>query len=97
MKLTLSLKAEYFEAIRDGRKTEEYRLFTPFWQKRILHKKFDAIELTLGYPKAGDASRRMIVPWRGYAIKTITHPHFGDQPVRVFAIDVTGARGGIFE
>ncbi|MCP3582304.1 hypothetical protein NLN00_23805, partial [Escherichia coli] len=24
----------------------------------------------------------------GYEIKTITHPHFGDKPVKVFAIKV---------
>ena len=26
--------------------------------------------------------------WRGYTIKTITHPHFGEGPVQVFAIKV---------
>jgi hypothetical protein len=35
MKLTLALKAEYFEAIRDGTKTEEFRQVTPFWTKRL--------------------------------------------------------------
>lgn len=28
------------------------------------------------------------VPYDGYEIKTITHPHFGDKPVKLFAIKV---------
>ena len=33
--LYLPLKREYFEAIRDGTKTEEFRLCTPHWAKRL--------------------------------------------------------------
>lgn len=44
--------------------------------------------LTLGYPKRDDTERRPIRPWRGYRVTTITHPHFGPEPVQVFAIDV---------
>ncbi|HFN6802524.1 TPA: hypothetical protein ACHFZX_002678 [Escherichia coli] len=40
------------------------------------------------YPKRDDSSRRIDVPYGGYEIKTITHPHFGDKPVKVFAIKV---------
>lgn len=32
------LKKEFFEKIKSGEKTHEYRLFTPHWNKRILHK-----------------------------------------------------------
>ncbi len=52
-KLTLSLKAEYFTAIRDGSKPEEFRLVTPYWQKRLEGRSYDVIELTLGYPQPG--------------------------------------------
>lgn len=86
--LTLPLKREYFEAIRDGTKIEEYRLCTPFWRKRLDGRAFDRIVLTLGYPADDDHTRRLVLPWRGYAIMTITHPHFGTEPVEVFAIDV---------
>ncbi|MBN9411373.1 MAG: ASCH domain-containing protein [Burkholderiales bacterium] len=86
--LQLSLKAEYFDAIRDGRKTEEFRLATPFWRQRIEGKDFHRIVLTKGYPPRADASRRLELPWRGYVLKTITHPHFGRRPVTVYAIDV---------
>lgn len=88
--LNLPLKREYFEAIRDGNKLEEYRLCTPHWRKRLDGQQFDQIVLTLGYPARDDHARRLVLPWRGYTIKTITHPHFGPDPVEVFAIDVRG-------
>lgn len=89
--LVLPLKAEYFNAIKAGTKPEEFRLCTPFWKKRLEGKTFARIVLTLGYPKADDAARRLVRPWRGYRITTITHPHFGPNPVEVFAIDVRAA------
>ena len=88
--LTLPLKAEYFNAIKSGEKVEEFRLCTPYWQRR-LGKPFgtyDQIVLTLGYPRRDDESRRLIRPWDGFTIKTITHPHFGDEQVLVYAIKV---------
>jgi hypothetical protein len=90
--LHLPLKRCYFEQIRDGSKAEEYRLCTLFWRKRLEGKSFDRILLTLGYPPATDATRRLELPWRGCSIKTITHPHFGSAPVQVFAIDVRAAQ-----
>lgn len=89
MKLTLPLKAEYFDAIKAGTKPEEYRLVTPVWVKRIEGRTFDGIVLTKGYPKADDTMRRLELPWRGYVRKTITHPHFGPKPVEVYAIKVS--------
>lgn len=89
--LTLPLKREYFEAIRDGTKLEEYRLCTPFWRKRLEGREFDSVVLTLGYPARDDHGRRLVRAWRGFTTKTITHPHFGPSPVQVFAIDVSEA------
>lgn len=86
--LHLSLKREYFEAIRDGRKPEEFRLCTEHWRKRLEDREYDRIVLTLGYPAMSDATRRIERPWRGFTVKTLTHPHFGPQPVQVYAIDV---------
>ena len=90
--LTLPLRREYFEAIRDGTKTEEYRRCTPYWQKRLYSPfgSYDQIVLTLGYPARDDHVRRIVRPWRGFTIKTITHPHFGPDPVEVYAINVEG-------
>lgn len=86
--LTLSLKEEYFRAIQQGTKIEEYRLVTPYWQKRLEGRTYDRIVLTLGYPKAGDTSRRLERPWKGYVKTKIAHPHFGPDEVDVYAIDV---------
>lgn len=86
--LTLPLKGEYFDQIKNGSKLEEYRLCTPFWSKRLLGRSFSKIVLTRGYPKRTDTDRRIERPWRGCQVKTITHPHFGPEPVSVFAIRV---------
>ncbi|WP_148716453.1 ASCH domain-containing protein [Chitinolyticbacter meiyuanensis] len=86
--LVLPLKAIYFNQIKDGTKDEEYRLMTPYWCKRLEDRTYDRIVLQLGYPAQSDLARRLVRPWRGYTIKTITHPHFGPDPVGVFAIKV---------
>ena len=85
--LTLHLKAEYFYAIQDGTKLEEFRQCTAYWTKR-LDKIYDEIHLKLGYPKRGDMSRTIIKKYNGFKLKSITHKHFGDKEVDVFAIDV---------
>lgn len=85
--LTLHLKGEYFHAIKDGSKSEEFRQCTDYWAKRLA-KAYDEIHLKLGYPKKGDMSRTIIKPYNGFMRTTITHKHFGDKPVEVFAIDV---------
>lgn len=87
--LTLPLNGVYFDQIKAGTKPEEYRLVTPFWSKRLFARRYQQIVLTRGYPRADDHDRRLVLPWRGYTIKTITHPHFGPDPVEVFAIDVS--------
>ena len=86
--LHLPLKRQYFEAIRDGHKTEEYRLCTPYWRKRLENRSFSQIVLTLGYPARGDKARQIVRPWRSYQLKTLLHPHFGPSPVQVYAINL---------
>lgn len=88
MDLVLPLKAEYFYAIKDGTKGEEFRLRTPYWRRRLEGKTFDRVVLTLGYPSRDDTERRLVLPWRGLREATITHPHFGTEPVEVYAINV---------
>ena len=89
--LTLPVKGVFFKQIRSREKPEEYRLYDDYWRKRIEGKSFGFVEVTHGYPKKNDLSRRVRRRWKGYTIKMITHPHFGKDPVKVFAIDVTGA------
>lgn len=86
--LTLSLKAEYFREIKAGEKVEEFRLRTPYWQRRLEGRTFEHVVLTLGYPAADNHERRLVLPWRGMRETTITHPHFGATPVEVYAIRV---------
>lgn len=86
--LTLALKGEYFDQIKAGCKPEEFRLANDYWRKRLDGRTYDRIELTRGYPKRSDSERRLVLPWRGFRLTTITHPHFGDDPVEVFAINV---------
>lgn len=86
--LQLPLKRIYFEQIRSGEKTEEFRLQTPYWTKRLVDRDYENVILTLGYPSRDDQSRRLIRPWRGFIARTITHPHFGPDPVSVYAIKV---------
>lgn len=84
--LTLNLKREYFEQIKSGIKTEEYRLCTPYWSKRLKGKTFDKIIIKLGYPKNSEIEKILEFKYLGYEIKTIKHKHFGSDPVKVFAI-----------
>lgn len=86
--LTLPLNGVYFDQIKAGTKPEEYRRANDYWRRRLEGRSYSRIVLTRGYPKAGDEERRLTLPWRGYTVKTITHPHFGPAPVEVFAINV---------
>ncbi len=86
--LTLPLKGEYFDQIASGEKVEEYRLRTPYWTKRLEGKDFHGVVLTKGYPHRFDMSRRMFRLWRGMRKIELTHPHFGPDPVEVYAIRV---------
>lgn len=85
--LHLNLKGEYFDQIRAGTKHFEYRLASK-WLKRLEGKPFERLFIKRGYPKSGDQERILELPWQGYEIQNITHPHFGQDPVEVCAIHV---------
>lgn len=86
--LQLAVNGEYFDQMKSGEKNEEYRLVNPYWGRRIFGKDYDRLIITRGYPKRDDASRRIDILYDGYEIKVMTHPHFGPDPVKVFAIKV---------
>jgi ASC-1-like (ASCH) protein len=90
-RLTLAVKSEYFDAIRDGTKKHEFRLVNDYWEKRLVGRHYDEIEITKGYPAKDDLLRRMVFPYRGYRTRRLTHPHFGDKEVHVFALPVGGS------
>ncbi|MEG5700740.1 ASCH domain-containing protein [Enterobacter hormaechei] len=86
--LQLAVNGEYFDQMKQGEKVEEYRLVNDFWNKRIMFREYDRLIITRGYPKRDDQSKRIDIPYDGYEVKMITHPHFGPDPVKVFAIKV---------
>lgn len=90
--LHLHVKGKYFDDIKSGTKTEEYRQFAT-WVKKLLNPdlsptQYDGIVLYRGYPKRDDPERTLERPWRGYEIKKVKHPEFGPRAVNVFAIRV---------
>lgn len=86
--LTLSVKGVYFDQMAEGTKVEEFRLVTDFWRKRLEGRGYDKLVITKGYPKAGDSSRRLEFSWNGFERRTLQHPHFGPNPVEVYAISL---------
>jgi len=86
--LHLPVKSIYFHQIKDGTKSEEFRLQTDYWGKRLLGREYDEVHIKLGYPKADDHEKILIRKWKGVFKKTINHVHFGDKDVEVFAIIV---------
>lgn len=63
--LTLHLKKRWYDMIKSGEKTEEYRAMTDYWLKRLYDKTgepkhFDLLMLCCGYPAANDKTRRML-------------------------------------
>lgn len=87
--LTIPVNGVYFDQIKAGTKLEEYRLVTDYWRKRLEGCSYSYVVMTRGYPSREDHERRLTRVWRGFQRKTITHPHFGPNPVEVFAIDVS--------
>jgi hypothetical protein len=88
-KLILHVRRRYFILIAEGKKAFEYRLVTPYWEKRLLGREYEYIEIHCGYPKKGDRSRIIRRQWNGFVvIEDFVHEEFGSDPVRVFAIDV---------
>lgn len=47
--LHLVLKKKWFDLIKSGQKTEEYREIKPYWEKRLKDKNFDCICFKNGY------------------------------------------------
>lgn len=87
MKLHLHVKTEYFNQIKSGEKKFEYRLANDYWYDRLFMRFYDAIVIYNAY-KPGD-NNRIERAWVGWSLETITHKHFGPDPVEVYAIILT--------
>lgn len=58
--LILNLKKEWFEKIKNGEKTHEYREVKSYWDNRLLFVcEGDLLILRCGYCKAGDSEREL--------------------------------------
>lgn len=67
--LILNLKKEWFDKIKSGEKTHEYRVFKDYWHNRIwkkqtlnninYRKREDYIEFVCGYAPKEDKSKRL--------------------------------------
>lgn len=87
MDLNLNVKQMYFDAVKDGSKTKEYRLYNDYWKKRLVGREYDQIIYKAGYPPKDNLDKQLIMPYKGYTIEWIEHPHFNDSaPTKVFAI-----------
>lgn len=90
MDLILNLKYKWFDEIKSGNKTEEYRKYNDYWKSRLENKTYENIYIIKGYPKGFpyncDPELRLIFPYIGYTLKTIKHDEFGDDPIAIFEI-----------
>ena len=84
--LHLHVTKHYFDLIKSGQKTEEYRAVEKW--RRQLSKEYDEVHIYLGYPKRGNLDRVMRFFYRGYKIKNISSEIYGNN-VDVFAINLS--------
>lgn len=89
MDLVLPVKGVYFDQIKAGEKTEEYRRVCTHWTRRFLTPNYRNVIITRGYPKRGDAEKRLVFKWNGVTTRNINHPHFGPHDVFVYVIDLS--------
>nr|DAJ74758.1 MAG TPA: protein of unknown function (DUF3850) [Caudoviricetes sp.] len=94
--LTFNLKKEWFEKIKSGEKTHEYREKTNYWHKRLFtfwdktryNKPFgdnDTICFACGYPKANDLDKRLFAKIKSV---TITHGKYTDLKINEPVFDI---------
>jgi hypothetical protein len=86
--LPLTLYRKWFDEIAIGKKTEEYRAITPYWEKRFLDNGepviFDEIHFKNGYNRGRPWMR---VEWKGLVVRPIeTTPIYIIQLGRVLEI-----------
>ena len=82
-RLVLTLKKEWFDLIRSGKKKVEYREYKTYWIKRLVGKEYDYIEFRNGYGKQVPVVRSV---YEGFKIlEGVVNPLDAEK---VFAIPV---------
>lgn len=67
--ITFNLKKEWFEKIKSGEKTHEYREVKEYWNNRLLFlRKGDPIIFRCGYCKAFDPERELLATVKNTSI-----------------------------
>lgn len=85
--LHLHVKKKWYNQIFNFEKTEDYRLITPYWSKRLVGREYDRIMVYCGYPEKKYITDKILYfKWNSYKVKTIRHEEFGNKTVKVFAI-----------
>ena len=82
--LHLHVKTIYFRQIESGEKVTEYRLASDHWINLLIDRKYNNVVIHNAF-KPGDHNR-LTFNYRGFVREIITHPHFGPDPVKVYAI-----------
>lgn len=82
-KLFMTIKRQYFDEIKAGTKTEEYRLVKPHWVNKLVGKEYTHIIFQNGYSRNAP---RIEAEYLGYEVKNIKHEFFGNEDVSVFAL-----------
>lgn len=85
-RLILPVNGIYFDQMVAGTKPFEYRLRNEYWHKRLVDRQYSRLIITRGYPKNTEYNKRLVLPYLGYELQTISHPHFNNIPVDVYAI-----------
>ena len=85
--LHLHVKEKYYKEVKENKKFSEYRLYKPYWIKRLA-KDYDLIYYWRAYTK-----EKLIFKYSGKLVRIIEHPEFGDKPVKVFDIPLFAIDG----
>jgi len=81
--LFLILHKKWFDEIKAGKKKKEFREMTEYWRRRIEGREYSCIIFQNGYAKNAP---RVKVQYKGYSIAQLTHEHFKNKPVTVYAL-----------
>lgn len=86
--LHLHVCTRYFEQIAAGTKKAEYRLMSPYWDKRLAPDRKYAFVVIHNAYKSG-AENRLTFHWNGVCDMFLEHEFFGLGRHLVYAIDLS--------